>query len=144
MLHLASLMNPSGGANPTKAQYEAAIKGHATPEILNPLIPANLPNVYQPGPRTPDGGFKYEWTTPEGMWTVWGHGPETGAPAGSQAAIEWTVRVKVDNRFLTYFPLGTGLGRADLDNTTRWVNGRAAEFTHIPFAPRAGLVGRVL
>lgn len=144
MLRLAGLVRPSNDGIPARADFENAIKGHATPEILNPLLPRGTPDTYVPGPRTPDGGFKFEWQGDGGRWVVWGHGPETQAPQGEAAATEWTLRVQCANQFLTYLPIGTGPGRQDFDNPTRWVNGRNAQFTHIPFTLSPRTVGRVV
>jgi hypothetical protein len=147
MLQFARLITPRRQNLPAQADFEAAIQGHAEPDIVSDLIPSTCLNTYQPGVRTPDGGFKFEWNQPAdngatNAWVVWGHGRDTQAPVGEAAATEWTMRVKCNNLFLTYLSVGTGPGR--IGAPTRWVAGSNAQFTHIPLTLPARTLGRVV
>jgi len=135
IVNISGMVQPRNPNNPTRAEFENAVDLAITTDALSELLPSGVPNTYIPGPRTPDGGFKYEWSdaTPT-RWTVWGHGPDNAAENATTASSEWTLRVKAGNRFLTYMSIGTGPGRVSLP-ATRWVNGAHAQYTHILLIP---------
>lgn len=85
--------------------------GRISAATLGSQIPAGTPNTWNPNAPATGGytgsGFRYEWTVPgtppapDTRHTVWGHGPNPNAPAGSNAATGPTVRIKNGNRYVT-------------------------------------------
>lgn len=98
------------GTSPRAGDF-TGLRG-ATPEEVLSRIPRNATReTWRPiegGART---GIKYKWTDADGTtWRVRMHGPDPSAPAGSNAASGWIVRIQRGSKFMdetgTFHPRG--------------------------------------
>lgn len=95
-------------------------------------IPEGTPNTWNPNAPAAGGftgdGFSYKWTAPDGTrYQVWGHGASPNAPPGSHSGTGPTVRIKINNRYVT--TEGTTVKNVDGPSAVAEHN---RNITHIP------------
>jgi hypothetical protein len=63
------------------------------------IVPRGTPNTFVPSARLPHG-FKFEFRANGIRHEVKFHGPDPGAPEGSNSASGWTAQTRIGNRYL--------------------------------------------
>jgi Bacterial toxin 30 len=114
----------------------SALRGTTAREVLQAIPAHATTRKVTPIPGAVQEGIEYKWVDGMTTWRVRIHGPDTSAPAGSNAAQGWVVRIQKGHLFMdaagNFYPRGVH------NPASPHYNAGAANDTHIPIQTPSG------